>query len=100
MMNRQWGRGNTKMGVYIYNEAEHRRRMGSCKWLPKTGDLVVCCDHAGDCFNDYIAIRKQPNGMYKVVGEFGAYTFGEMEKKLDKREYHLLMAGEEVALTF
>lgn len=95
----KWRKGNDKMGVYRYVDAEHKHRMGSCEVLPVDGDLVVCTDHSGDCFDSYVIIRWGRKGFdtgFEVTGEFGAYVFGEKLMTLPKRDYHLLLAGEMV----
>lgn len=84
------------MSVYKYIDKEHKHRMGHCEWLPSDGDLCVCIGHSGDCFNDYVAMRKQSDGTYLKVGEFGAYNFGVPCGKLDERNFHLLQAGEPI----
>jgi len=94
----RWNSGNEIMGVYEYKDSEHSRRMGHCEFLPSDGDLCVCVSHSGDCFNNYIAIRKQPCGGYKSIGEFGAYVFGDKSFNLKSREFYLLQAGETVNL--
>lgn len=97
-MNRMnvWGAGNRPRSIYLYKDKEHKHRMGNCAWLPKDGDLCVCVKASGDCFDDYVAMRIQKNGRYKMVGEFGAYAFGEPCGDLPNREFHLLQAGEEI----
>lgn len=92
----KWGAGGVNKGVYLYIDEDHKHRMGSCEWLPKDGDLCVCVEHAGDCFSDYVAMRKQENGDYKMIGEFGAYNFGEKISELSNRNFHLLQAGESI----
>ncbi len=94
----RWGVGNAQKNIYKYSDAEHKNRMGCCEWLPEDGDLCVCVAHSGDYFNNYAAMRIQENGAYKMVGEFGAYCFGESIGELSKRDFHLLQAGEEITL--
>lgn len=96
MMYRRWGAGGTKKAIYKYSDKEHKHRMGSCDWLPKDGDLCICVGHSGDCFSDYVAMRKTAKGTYEMVGKFGAYNFGKPVGELSDRDYHLLQAGEEI----
>lgn len=97
MRNRPWGGGGGKKYIYPYDHERDKNRMGSCKWLPKDGDLCVCTGHSGDCFSDYFAIRKiKKTGLFKMVGQFGAYNFSEQSGKLSDRIFHLLQAGESV----
>ena len=88
------GHGN----IYRYNDADHKHRMGSCKWLPKDGDLCLRVRDSGDCFHDYIALRETTAGQWGKVGEFGAYIFGEAVRKLDERTFHLACAGDPISL--
>lgn len=92
----RWNKGNNKREVYLYNDSEHKNRMGSCEWLPSDGDLCVCIEPSGDCFDRYVAMRKQPDGSYQKVGKFGAYAFGDSCGELPEREFHLLQAGENI----
>lgn len=95
---RAWGTGNRLRCLYRYNHREAMRRIGSCDWFPEDGDLCLCTEHTGDCFNDYVVIREGDDGLYHVVGDFGAYAFGTVFCHLSKRTFHLLMAGEPIAL--
>ena len=90
--------GNSKKYVYQYSENRDKDRMGNCVFLPKDGDYCVCIEPSGDCFDNYFVIRKQTNGKHKIVGYFGAYSFGEEIMKLSDRNFHLFLAGEEVDL--
>lgn len=88
------GHGN----VYRYDDNKHKRRMGSCKWLPSDGDLCIRVKDSGDCFHSYVAIRECEDGKWQKVGEFGAYVFGEAIIKLEDRQFHLACAGEPILL--
>lgn len=94
-----WSGGSSDRSVYLYID-EDRERMGHCDWLPKNGDLCVCLEHSGDCFYDYMAVRKTDDEKYEKVGEFGAYNFGEKLGTLTKRCFHLLCAEEKVELEY
>lgn len=95
---RGWRNGNTARHIYRYNHEEHEHRIGHCPWRPEDGDLCVCIEAAGDCFDNYVAMRQRDDGMYEVVGEFGAYIFGESCGELSKRDFHLLQAGEPISV--
>jgi hypothetical protein len=91
-----WRAPATLRGVYRY-AAEHRERMGNCEWLPSEGDLCVIEALSGDCFYDYLALRRVADGpdagKYKRVGRFGAYVFGERTCVLDPDTWHQAGAG-------
>ncbi len=93
----KWNKGNNKRRVYLYSDADHKDRMGNCDWLPEDGDLCVCIEPAGDCFDNYVAMRKQTDGSFTKVGRFGAYAFGESCGELQERDFHLLQAGEKIS---
>lgn len=83
-MNNRWNSGDVcASNVVRYSEARDRRRMGACKWLPSDGDLCVCIALSGDCFYRYVAVRKGDDGIYRKVGAFGAYFFGEGVRNID-----------------
>jgi len=92
-----WNCRGGHQNVYQYDENRDKDRMGDCSWLPKHGDLCVRVADSGDCFHNYVAIRRE-NGKYKKVGKFGAYIFGKKICKLKDRTYHLILAGEEIEL--
>lgn len=94
---KKWGGGAEIGRLYEYRDTD-KDRMGSCKWLPSPGDLCLCVAHSGDCFFDYIAIRKQKDGRYKKVGGFGAYCFGKARRKPSFRKRYLLLAGEIITI--
>ena len=93
-----WRSGGETGRVFIYRDDIDKNRMGMCDWLPKDGDWCVQTNHSGDCFYNYIVIRKTKEGKYKKVNRFGAYCFGKPGRKLTNRQYHLLLAGEPVCL--
>lgn len=47
-------------------------------------------------FYDYFALRLNDDGKLTKVGEFGAYVFGKQVGQLQKREFHLIQAGEPI----
>jgi hypothetical protein len=94
-----WGGGAAERDLVQYSDERHRDRMGHCKWFPSDGDFCVCVKHSGDCFYSYMAIRKEEDGTWRKIGDFGAYVFGEKIGKIDEREFFLLQAGELVSLT-
>jgi hypothetical protein len=64
-------------------------------WKPSVGDLAVCVGHSGDHFYDYKVIVPMGEDSYMFGKSFGAYSgCADKVRKLSKREYHLLMAGE------
>lgn len=93
-----WGIAAQNRIAYRYDHAKHKHLMGYCKWLPKDGDVCVCTGHSGDCFHNYFAMRRGNDGLWRMVGTFGAYGFGEPLGEIENRAYHLLQAGEAVAL--
>jgi hypothetical protein len=93
-----WRQGNIRKNIYKYNEKLHKNRMGHCDFLPNDGDLCICVEPAGDCFDRYVVVRKCDDGCYVMVGEFGAYAFGDSCGTVNDREFHLLQAGEQVRL--
>lgn len=90
--------GNNARSIYRYIHAEHKGRMGYCEHLPSDGDLCLCVEHAGDCFDNYVKLWVDDDGLYSVLFEFGAYCFGEVVCTLSDRVFHLLLAGEPIAL--
>lgn len=95
----KWRKGNEEGCLYILNKND-LSRIGS-SWMKgrlKIGDIVMSLKHSGDCFDDYILIHRYHNGLRAIPGsEFGAYSMGEKLKwKPTKREFHMLMAGEDV----
>lgn len=92
--NMRGGRGN----MYLYIDADHKRRMGHCAWLPEEGDLCLRVCDSGDCFHSYIALRETEDGKWKKAGEFGAYAFGEVVSTLNDQTFRLACAGESVSL--
>ena len=47
----------------------------------KSGDLVLCTQHSGDCFQDYILIQESSNSLMGMPEySFGSYGIGDAEK--------------------
>lgn len=95
---RRWGAAGGEQHVFAYKGDGHR--VGHCPWRPSDGDYCVRVKHSGDYFHDYVAMRKGEDGLWRRVGEFGAYVFGESLGKMPDREFHLMMAGEPVSFDF
>lgn len=104
-----WNKGNDAQHVYPYVHKRDEHRIGDCNFKPEDGDLCLCVEPSGDYFDNYVVIRKKPDGRnqdpdfydtgtWRVVGEFGAYVFGISVYSIPTREFHLLMAGEMVQL--
>lgn len=98
-----WGGGAVIRGIYRLGK-DCPERVGSCwaKGRLREGDLLLCEQHAGDCFYNYWLIDARSvniNGdlVCKLVLEcIGAYTLGKIVTTLSSRDYHLLLAGETV----
>jgi hypothetical protein len=99
-MNRGWRNETGNGTLLVLNDPNDLERIGHC-WMEgrlKLGDVVLCFDHSGDCFNDYILIEVFHNGIRGIPeSKFGAYTLGtETKWQPSNKEYHLLLAGENV----
>ena len=95
--------GNTIGALYRVRDDSENSRVGHC-WMAgrlRKGDLLLCIEHSGDCFNNYVLCELHTNAIRALHGsKFGAYVFGDpLVEELTAREFHLLMAGESVALT-
>lgn len=97
-MRSPWSPGNKPQSLYRYYDEEHQDRMGCCKYLPSDGDLCLCLTPVEDCFDDYVVLWVDDDGLYSVLYEFSAYKFGEEICNLSNRAFHLLLAGETIAL--
>ena len=66
------------------------------------GSLVLCHEHSGDCFNEFLPLERAEDGRIRPVPEwsFGAYTLNpdDLITTIPRREFHLLLAGETVIL--
>jgi hypothetical protein len=57
-------------------------RIGDCflKGRLKTGDLFLCIEHSGDCFQDYIYVKEFGNGIQcQAKWNFGSYGIGDAD---------------------
>jgi hypothetical protein len=97
---RDWNKGNEIGSIYLIETQEDINRMGH-SWMEgrlKIGDFILCTEHSGDCFNEYVLINLFYNGLNAVLAsKFGAYSLGKKTKwQPTSREFHLLLAGEDV----
>jgi len=90
-----WRVGNEPMRLYKYEGVG--RVIGEKGRVLKHGELCLCVEHAGDCYDRYIVIRKHKDG-YKKAFRFSTYVFGAKRKKLTERKFYLLLAGETVKI--
>lgn len=96
-----WGKCADVRNVYKY-EVDKYKKFNECHWMLKKGDLFVCVEWAGDCFGLYAVMRLLGDGWYMLLGEVGLYNrdlpfdIDVPLGKLDKRQYHLLRAGEKI----
>ena len=89
-----WKKGNKIGGIYEFRN-EDLGRIGSCDFVPEEGDLCLCTEHSGDCFNNYIAYRfiaKEdaccwPEWGYEEVGRFGAFKFGNKREGYEQKTF-------------
>ena len=98
MINKSWRSVASNKNIYLYINKSEEDRKGNNKFFPMDGDFCLCVGHSGDCFHDYIALKKLGNGKYKMYGKYGAYGSGNKICEIDNRTYHLLQAGEEVEI--
>lgn len=108
-MSATWRTGNHHPGLLLTISEKDFDRVGIC-WMAgrlKDGDLIMCIEHAGDCFwhyalvrHDFTLARTGRQGYELIIGsKFGAYVLGEpYEFQPSAREFHLLMAGEITSL--
>lgn len=98
------GTAKTRTIYRVDDERYCNSRIGNC-WAEgrlKMLDLLLCDKQSGDCFYDYYLIdytnfrNKLGVHMKLIPYRIGAYKMGEELHTLNDREYHLLMAGEEV----
>lgn len=96
-----WRGGNSIGSAYLIKRQDVDR-VGNC-WMKgrlRVGDVVLCKQHSGDCFYDYILLEIFGNGV-RGLGQvnFGSYTFStELKWKPTEREFHLLCAGESLTV--
>ena len=99
---RPWGQGNQIGQCYRITEPDLSRVGHS--WMEgrlRAGDLVLCCEHSGDYFYDYILVYEYDNALKGLPqSKFGSYTLSTpVVWELLAREFHLLMAGESIPYT-
>ncbi len=98
---RDWGGGNDVGAVYFMENLLDLNRVGNC-WIDgrlKLGDVVLCTQHTGDCFYDYVLLQTFTNGLRAIITTpgWGAYALNKkMQWKPTARQFHLLLAGESV----
>ena len=72
-------------------------RVGDCflKGRLKTGDLFLCVEHSGDCFQNYVFVEEYANCLIgKPALRFGSYGIGDAEQvELANGEFEKLKAG-------
>jgi hypothetical protein len=100
--NKMEHQGNEPGRLYIL-ATEDLSRVGNC-WMKgrlKVGDVILCIDHGGDYFNDYLLMDVRDSFIRAIVAsEFGAYMLGtKLHWRPTKREFHLLCAGESISNT-
>lgn len=105
-------RGDHYPGLVLRVLEDDNRRVGQC-WMRgrlKEGDIIMCLEHAGDCFYNYALVRpnksknesivtRDGKQVYQLIegSRFGAYQLGTPHDwQPSTREFHLLMAGEMV----
>lgn len=61
----------------------------------QAGDLVLCTQHSGDGFQDYVFVKEYANGLKLLPAyEFGSYGIGDAEKtELNAQEFFELTTG-------
>ncbi len=86
-------------GVYEVEDAGYANsRIGNC-WMAgrlKKGDLLLCLEHAGDCFHNFMLIEKTNNAWRGIPGsKFGAYSgLAKPLGTVDDATYDALRTGE------
>ena len=108
-----WRTGDVKPGHLVKIDPTDFGRIGHC-WMRgrlHDGDLAMAVSLSGDCFWTYMLVRHDYSIFhpatkfivpgYKLIKEssFGAYVMGTpYQFQPSEREFHLLMAGEDVSL--
>lgn len=109
----RWHRNNYVGDIVrIDNAAAANERLGHC-WMKgrlMTNDLVLCVDHTGDGFHDYVLIEKRGSVMHgcgslkaHIGSNFGSYGIGGGTKvfTLEEDDFVELLtsAGKELVAT-
>lgn len=72
-------------------------RVGHCflRGRLKEGDLFLCTNHSGDCFQDYMYVEEYSNVLVgNKTWRFGSYGIGDSEKvELKEGEFDILKNG-------
>lgn len=96
-----WSHGAEIGGVYLIRDQDDLERMGHNNRQPKIGDICLCIEHSGDCFYDYIVLRrKKGHRMYRSIFVIGAYVFGKKIGKLSETNLCLARAKRPVRIPF
>ena len=87
--------------IYHYEWRNHRHlvhagRVGDC--LPDDGAWCICAGNFPNGKNAFIALKQGDDGLYRMVGEFGAEPFGDCVGKIDGMDIQALLAGDGVRL--
>ena len=98
--NRPWRGGMTEGAVYQVGP-DDLRRVGNC-WANgrlKVGDLLLCVEHAGDCFYNFYLLdvadyANRPGVSLTIVPKkLGAYSLGTEFVTLSREECLKLVEG-------
>ncbi len=104
----KWRTGDHGPGLVLEIQTYdvERDRVGHC-WMKgrlRAGDIIMCMQHAGDCFWQYAileCVATYPGHKYRLVREstFGAYTLGAPTAwQPSEQDFHNLMAGNSVTI--
>ena len=100
----RWHANNSTGDVFrVEHPVVASRRIGDC-WMRgrlKKGDLVLCVDHTGDGFHDYILLEVGMNFIKAVSGSrFGAYGMAGSQKitKLEEADFLELLSKSDNSL--
>lgn len=98
---KNWRSGNEIKKMYILNEHD-LSRIGNC-WMEGRlliNDIILCVDHTGDCFNNYVLIYPFMNGIKAILeSKFGAYQLGtKLNWQPSETEYYKLLADEDIII--
>jgi len=111
-MPRGWGHGSHHPGLILRISQADFERVGDC-WMNGRlleDDLIMCLEHSGDCFYDYVLLDHgwllnggefagRPGYRLIMESRFGAYVLGvPFEYQATTKEFHQLMAGQDSTL--
>lgn len=102
MNNPLWKGGALVGALYRVATKGDLMRVGN-SWMKgrvRIGDLLLCVEHTGDGFFDYMLVNEYEYGL-KAIPEsrFGAYALGDRGPEISGREYHLLLDGRMVQIS-